>query len=95
MKYKDLVKTFEILSSYDPEGIVFDWAEHDEWGITLDHINLSPEDIRTIAEMECWGLGCDEEYNEEEMKPWYNPQNYTTEEIVEVYNNYKSIYTYA
>ena len=42
-----------------------------------------------------WGLGSDGDYDEEEMKPWYNPKDYTTEEIVEVYNNYKAIYKYA
>jgi hypothetical protein len=94
MNFKQLADTFAILSSYNPNGFFDDWAEHDEWGIHLENVNLSPEDIRALAEMG-WGLGSDGDYDEEEMKPWYNPKDYTTEEIVEVYNNYKAIYKYA
>jgi hypothetical protein len=42
-----------------------------------------------------WSLGSDNEYDEEEMEVWQNPQKHTDEELVEVFNQYKSIYKYA
>ena len=94
MTYENLAKTFAILAKYDPTGCVMDWAEHDEWGIDLSGFNLSSEDIRMLAELD-WGLGSDYEQDDEEMAAWYNPAEHTDEEIVEVFNNYKSIYKYA
>lgn len=94
MKYKDLARTFSIISSKNPTGIFMDWAEHDEWGIDLSDIDLSPSEIRELAEMG-WGLGSDSEYDEEEMAVWYNPSEHTDEELIELWNNYKSIFKYA
>lgn len=94
MKYTDLAKTFEILASHKPDGVFMDWAEHDEWGFDLRGIDLSPSEIRMLAEMG-WCLGSDGEYDEDVMEAWYNPQNHTDEEIVEVFNEYTSIYKYA
>ena len=49
-----------------------------------------------LAEMG-WSLGNNTEYDvsrEAEMEMWEHPQEYTDEEIVELFNKYKSIYTY-
>lgn len=94
MTYENLAKTFDILASHGAGSIVMDWAEHDEWGIELSGFNLSPSEIRMLAEMG-WGLGSDNEYDEDGMQAWLHPENHTDEEIVEVFNYYKSIYKYA
>ena len=95
MTYKQLAETFNILASKIPDDVVMDWAEHDEWGIDLSGYELTAKEIRILAEMGEWGLGSDYEYDEEGMKAWTDPQNHTDEEIVEVFNRYKSIYKYA
>ena len=94
MTYAQLAKTFEILAKHNPDGYVMDWAEHDEWGIDLSGFDLSAEEIRTLAELG-WGLGSDYEYDEEERAAWDHPDRNTDEKIVEVFNNYKSIYKCA
>lgn len=94
MTYKQLADTFNMLASKKPDGFVMDYAEHDEWGIDLEGFELSYAEIRSLAEMG-WSLGSDNEYDEEEMKVWTDPRNHTTDEIVEVFNRYKSIYKYA
>lgn len=94
MTYKELAKTFEILATHKPDGIVMDWAEHDCWGIDLSDFNLSPSEIRMLAMMG-WCLGSDAEYDEEEMAAWDEPETASDEELVELFNQYKSIYKYA
>jgi hypothetical protein len=94
MTYKDLLKTFEILSVHNSHGVVMDWANREEWGIDLNDFELSPSEIRMLAEMG-WCLGSDAEYDEEEMAAWDNPQSASDEELVELFNNYKSISKYA
>ena len=94
MTYENLAKTFDILASHRADSVVMDWAQHDEWGIELSGFNLSPSEIRMLAEMG-WGLGSDYEQDDEEMAAWNNPDEHTDEEIVELFNNYKSIYKYA
>lgn len=94
MTYKQLADTFNLLASKKPDSFVMDYAEHDEWGIVLKDFDLSPAEIRSLAEMG-WSLGSDNEYDEEEMEVWQNPKNHTDEELVEVFNTYKSIYKYA
>ena len=95
MTYSDLAKTFEMLAAHKPEDrFVMDWATRDEWGINLSLFNLSPSEIRMLAEMG-WCLGSDAEYNEEEMAAWYEPETSSDEQLVELFNQYKSIYKYA
>lgn len=94
MTYKELAKTFEMLATHKPNGTVMDWAEHDELGIDLSDFNLSSSEIKMLAEMK-WCLGSDNEYDEEDMAAWYYPETHTDEEIIEVFNKYKSIYKYA
>ena len=94
MTYKQLAETFNMLASKRPDGFVMDYATHDEWGINLKDFDLSAEEIRSLAEMG-WSLGTDNEWDEEIMKAWIDPQNHTDDEIVEVFNMYKSIYKYA
>ena len=94
MTYNDLAKTFEMLAAHNPDGIVMDWAEHDEWGINLNDFELSPSEIRMLALMG-WCLGSDAEYDEEEMAAWYEPETASDEELVEIFNQHKSIYKYA
>ena len=94
MTYENLAKTFDILASHGAGSVVMDWAEHDEWGIDIRNVNLTPSEIRMLAEIG-WGLGSDYEQDDEEMAAWNNPKEHTDEEIVEVFNNYKSIYKYT
>ena len=96
MTYNDLAKTFEMLAAHKPEGngIVMDWATRDEWGIDLNGFELSPSEIRMLAEMG-WCIGSDAEYDEEEMAAWYEPEKASDEELVELFNQYKSISKYA
>ena len=96
MTYKDLARTFEIIASYNPEGIVMDYAEHDEYGFDLHYgnIELKSSEVRELAEMGwCLGYSCD--YDEEIMTPWQNPSEYTDEELMVLWNEYKTIHTYA
>lgn len=95
MTYDQIAKTFVMLSEHNPNAFVMDWAEHDEWGIDLSGFELNPKEIRMLAEMGGWGLGSDADHNEVEMQAWINPQNHTDEEIVKIFNRYKSIYKYA
>jgi hypothetical protein len=83
-----------MLASKKPDGFAMDYANHDEWGIDLQSFDLTPAEIRSLAEMG-WSLGSDNEYDEEEMEVWQNPQKHTDEELVNVFNIYKSIYKYA
>jgi hypothetical protein len=96
MTYNDLAKTFEMLAAHKPEGngIVMDWATRDEWGIDLNGFELSPSEIRMLAEMG-WCICSDAEYDEEEMAAWYKPETASDEELVEIFNEHKSIYKYA
>ena len=94
MTYKDLAKTFEMLAAHKPDWTVMDWATRDEWGIDLNGFELSPSEIRMLAEMG-WCLGSDAEYDEEEMASWYEPEKASDEELVELFNYYKSISKYA
>ena len=94
MTYNDLAKTFEMLAKHKPDGLVLDWATRDEWGIDLNGFELSPSEIRMLAEMG-WCLGSDAEYDEEEMAAWYEPETSSDDELVELFNQYKSISKYA
>jgi len=94
MTYKDLLKTFEILSVHKSHGVVMDWANREEWGIDLNDFELSPSEIRMLAEMG-WCLGSDAEYDEEKMSAWIYPEKHSDEEIVVLFNEYKSIYKYV
>ena len=92
MTYGELAKTFEMLAAHNPDGIVMDWSES-EWGIDLNDFELSPSEIRMLAQMG-WCIGSDAEYDEE-MEAWYEPETASDEELVEIFNQYKSIYKYA
>ena len=94
MTYEDLAKTFYMLSAHQPNHIVMDCADYDVWGIELSSFNLLPSEIRMLAEMG-WGLGSDSDYDKDIMQAWIHPESHTDEEIVEVFNKYKSIYKYA
>ena len=93
MTYSELAKTFEMLAAHNPDGIVMDWSEA-EWGIDLNDFELSPSEIRMLAQMG-WSIGSDAECDEEEMASWYKPETASDEELVELFNQYKSIYKYA
>lgn len=102
MKFVDLAKTFKMLAKKMPVGHINDWSNNDGWGIDLNYIDLSPSEIRMLAKMG-WMLGnpwlgkdteCDESREAEMEEMWGNLQKYTDEEIVELFNKYKSIYTY-
>ena len=94
MTYENLAKTCELLARHKPDCPIMDWSEHDEWGIDLRGFDLSAAEIRQLAEMG-WGLGSDYDYDEETMQAWEHPEDHTDEEIVEVFDNYQSIYKYA
>ena len=94
MTYSELAMTFDMLAKHKPDGFVMDWAGHEHWGIDLNNFELSPSEIRMLAEMG-WCIGSDAEYDEEEMAAWYEPKTASDEELVELFNYYKSIYKYA
>jgi hypothetical protein len=94
MTYNDLAKTFEMLAAHNPDLFVRDWASHEQWGIDLSNFELSPSEIRMLAEMG-WCIGSDAEYDEEEMGAWYEPETASDEELVEIFNEHKSIYQYT
>lgn len=97
MTYNDLAKTFDMLAAHNPDGFVMDWmvwSGHEHWGIDLNDFELSPSEIRMLAEMG-WCIGSDAEYDEEEMGAWYEPETASDEELVEIFNQHKSIYKYA
>ena len=94
MTYNDLVKTFDMLAAHNPDLFVMDWANREEWGIDLSKFELSPSEIRMLAEMG-WCIGSDAEYDEKEMGAWYEPETASDEELVEIFNQHKSIYKYA
>lgn len=96
MKYKDLVRTFEIIAAKNPDDIAMDYAEHDEYGVDLHYLKvpLTAEEVRELASLG-WSLGYDCDYNEEIMAPWHNPSEYTDEELMTLWNEYKAIHKYA
>ena len=94
MTYEEIAKTFNIIASHNPEGVVMDWAAHDEYGISLDNVELTPSEVRMLAEMG-WLLGSDSEFDEEEMEAWINYVEHSNEELMELWNQYKTIYKYA
>ena len=94
MTYSELAKTFEMLAAHKPDEIAMDWNGYEHWGIDLNGFELSPSEIRMLAEMG-WMLGNDVDYHEEEMAAWDEPEKASDEELVELFNQYKSIYKYA
>ena len=96
MKYKDLARTFEIIAAKNPDDIVMDYAEHDEYGFDLHNLKepLTAEEVRELASLG-WSLGYDFDYDEEIMTPWHNPSEYTDEELMTLWNEYKVIHKYA
>ena len=94
MTYEDLAKTFNILSAHQPNCIVMDWTYTDVWGIDLSSFNLLPSETRMLAAIG-WGLEPASDYDTDVMQAWLPPESNTAEEIVELFNKYKSIYKYA
>ena len=97
MTYKELIETLEIVAKYDG-GLDSDclkmWAVHDEHGISFDHKwDLDPKDVRRLAEIG-WGLGCDDEYDEDDSEKWQNHKNLSDEELMELFKCYNGIYKY-
>ena len=94
MTYKDLAKTFEMLAKHKPDVSVLDWVSYDSVGIDLSNFKLSSSEIRLLAELG-WSLGNDNEYDEEEIAAWFEPDKHTDDELVKLFKKYKSIYKYA
>ena len=94
MTYSVLAMTFDMLAAHKPDGTVLDWTEPLYYGINLNGFELSPSQIRMLAMMG-WSLGSDAEYDAEKMAAWLKPETSTDEELVEIFNQYKSIYKYA
>lgn len=97
MKYRDLIRTFEIIAKYDgglDNKCLNMWAEHDEHGISFDSDwDVSVDDIRELAAMG-WLLGCDAEFDEEDFEKWENYKELTDEEIKELFSEYNGIFTF-
>lgn len=97
MTFKDLLRTFEILSKYGGEYIC-DWAEHDEYGYGDINFPLTIEEIKELRNMG-WLLGSSYEGSNEEKELWYpdseKGKNATDEQIMNLWNKYKSIYKFA
>ena len=96
MKYKDLVRTFEIIAAKNPDNIVMDYATHDEYGFDLSYLKepLTIEEVRELANLG-WSLGYDGDYNKDIMKVWENHKLYSDEEVMNLWNEYKTIHKYA
>lgn len=96
MTYEQLSRTFAILAAKKGPDVVFDYATHDEYGYDLHYLKepLTVEEVRELAEMG-WSLGYDCDYDEEIMAPWYNQNLYSDEEIMNLWNEYKTIHKYA
>ena len=96
MKYKDLARTFEIIAAKNSDDIAMDYAEHDEYGFDLHNLKepLTAEEVRELASLG-WSLGYDCDYDEGIMAPWLNPSEYTDEELMTLWNEYKAIHKYA
>lgn len=96
MKYKDLVRTFEIIAAKNPDNIVMDYATHDEYGFDLSYLKepLTIEEARELANLG-WSLGYDRDYNKDIMKVWENHKLYSDEEVMNLWNEYKTIHKYA
>lgn len=96
MNYKDLARTFEIIAAKNPDNIVMDYAGHDEYGFDLRHLKepLTVNEVREIASLG-WSLGYDYEYDKDIMKIWCNHKLYSDEEIMNLWNEYKTIHKYA
>ena len=96
MKYKDLVRTFEIIAAKNPDNIVMDYATHDEYGFDLSYLKepLTIEEVRELANLG-WSLGYDRDYNKDIMKVWENHKLYSDEEVMNLWNEYKTIHKYA
>lgn len=94
MTYGELAMTFDMLAKHKPDRFVMDWSGHEHWGIDLSDFELSPSQIRMLALMG-WMLGSEVDYDEEEMAAWDEPEKASDEELVELFNKYKSIYKYA
>lgn len=97
MTYKQLIRTFEIISKYDGglDGICYNmWAEHDEHGISFDYNwNISIEDIRELASFG-WLLGSDYETSNEDAEKWDKYENLDDDELKELFHSYNGIYKY-
>lgn len=96
MNYKDLVRTFEIIAAKNPDNIVMDYATHDEYGFDLSYLKepLTIEEVRELANLG-WSLGYDRDYNKDIMKVWENHKLYSDEEVMNLWNEYKTIHKYA
>ena len=96
MKYKDLVRTFEIIAAKNPDNVVMDYATHDEYGFDLSYLKepLTIEEVRELANLG-WSLGYDRDYNKDIMKVWENHKLYSDEEVMNLWNEYKTIHKYA
>lgn len=55
---------------------------------------LTVEEVRELSSLG-WSLGYDFEYDEEIMAPWLNSSEYTDEELMKLWNEYKTIHKYA
>lgn len=93
MTYEDLARTFDIMSSKNPTGEAKSWVGYDEWGFELSNVDLTPSDLRQLIAMG-WELGCDAEKHCEKMAAWYNPSEHSDKELMELWENYKTIYQY-
>jgi len=103
MTYRDIIRTFEIFAQYGNKGLdtefLWDWAEHDEYGFQWESDeDILIEDLRALRTYG-WLLGSDSEYCEEDAIIWdpdtEEGQNATDEQLMEIWNNYKSIYKYT
>lgn len=97
MKYKDLIETIQIVAKYngglDKECCEM-WTSHEEHGINIkDTSKVSAEDIRRLAKMG-WGLGCDDDYDEEDSDKWENYESLSDEELKELFARYDGIYKF-
>ena len=88
MTYKQLADTFNMLASKKPNGFVM---PNTMSGVSTFKVSIFH--LQKFDRRDGWPVII--RWDEEEMGSGIIPQKHTDEEIVEVFNRYKSIYKYA
>ena len=100
MKYKDLLRTIEIVAKYnggmDAECLQM-WAEHDEHGILFPYRNydgcVDAKDLRELLSMG-WHFESECAYDEETCDRIARYESLSDTELVEIFMESKGIYKY-
>ena len=100
MKYKDLIRTIEIVSKYNgglDANCLEMWAAHDEHGITFPNRKfdgkVDASDLRELLSMG-WCFGSDGVCDEETWEKLEKYEKLSDEELLEIFGDLNGIYKY-